>query len=207
MDIHLEILPEATKTTFSLLEKNPLINNFYLAGGTALALQIGHRISNDLDFFSQNNFDENILIQKLSQLGKLELEKKEEQSVIGILNGTKISFLGYNYPLLDKMISINNLKMASLLDIACMKIDAIASRGTKRDFIDVYFLAKEFLPLNKILDNFRRKFSSLNYNIIHVEKSLVYFDDAEIDMEPKMIKLTNWNSVKDFFKQEIKNIS
>ncbi|MEK7596011.1 MAG: nucleotidyl transferase AbiEii/AbiGii toxin family protein, partial [Patescibacteria group bacterium] len=146
MDTYFEILPEDTKQTFSLLSNSSLIKSFYLAGGTALALQIGHRISQDLDFFTSENFDESVLIQKIPDIGDFQLEKKSDQTIIGILNNTKISFIGYKYPFLAPFKNILNMNVADIIDIACMKIDTISSRGAKRDFIDVFFVVKEIIP-------------------------------------------------------------
>jgi hypothetical protein len=206
MDIHLEILRKKTKNIFNSIGNYRFISDFYLAGGTALALKIGHRRSYDLDFFSQRPFNEAKIITNLIQLGDFHLEKKSEHSVIGILNEIKISFLGYPYPLLQPFSKINKINIADISDIACMKIDAIASRGTKRDFIDIYFISHEFLPLAEILKNFKRKYASLNYNMLHIKKSLVYFADADNEPMPSMLKPVNWREVKKFFKKEIMKI-
>lgn len=200
---HWEALSEETKKSFSLLEKMALVGQFYLAGGTALALQLGHRISLDLDFFDKNEFDEIQLTQQLSKIGKFNLEKKAPQTILGILENTKVSFLNYSYPLLFPFKTIESIKIADSRDIACMKIDAIASRGAKRDFIDVYFAAKEFASLTEILKLFAQKYASLNYNLVHVKKSLVFFDDAESDPMPKMLNPVNWGNIKKFFQEEV----
>ena len=202
--MYLEFLPEDTKNVLFLFGKEMFIKDFYLAGGTGLALQIGHRISGDLDFFAPKQFDENLLIQKLSALGKFQLEKKSEQSVIGILNDVKISFLGYKYPLLSSFKIAENINIADVSDVACMKIDAIAGRGTKRDFIDVYFIVSALISLSETLKMFEKKYAKINYNMIHVRKSLVYFDDAEEEPMPQMLKPVDWHKVKEFFQKEIK---
>ncbi len=206
MNVYFESLPEDAKRVFSLLSDSLLIKNFYLAGGTALALQIGHRISQDLDFFTAEDFDESILIQKMPEVGDFQLEKKSEQTAIGILNGTKVSFIGYKYPILSPLKNISGVNVADIIDIACMKIDTISSRGAKRDFIDVYFIAKEIIPLKEIFGFFEKKYATINYNMMHIKKSLVFFDDAESDPMPQMLKPADWEEIKSFFKKEAVNL-
>lgn len=203
MAVSLEILPSRTKKVFDALSGSSITTDFYLAGGTGLALQLKHRESVDLDFFSQKKFDESKIIEHLSALGHFQLEKKGEQTVVGILDGVKVSFLGYRYPLINSLIESSGAKIADGLDIVCMKIDAIAGWGAKRDFIDVYFGAKELIPLNELLLKFEKKYADLNYNMTHIKKSLVYFDDAEQDPMPKMIKPVEWKEIKKFFEKEI----
>ena len=198
-----EALTENTKEVLFNMKKMPAIEQFYLAGGTALALYLGHRVSFDLDFFAQDDFDELLLIQQLPSLGKFELEKKSPQSILGLLSNVKISFLGYRYPLLFPFQTLEDIKIADVRDIVCMKIDAISSRGTKRDFIDVYFVVKEIMPLEEILRLFVQKYAAINYNLMHIKKSLVFFDDAESESMPKMLKQVEWEEVKNFFKEEI----
>ncbi|MBI2034068.1 MAG: nucleotidyl transferase AbiEii/AbiGii toxin family protein [Candidatus Liptonbacteria bacterium] len=203
MEAHTEVLPEETKRLLPSLIKTPFISQFYLAGGTGLALQLGHRISGDLDFFSREEFSESLLVQKLSELGELRLEKKAEQTVLAVVNGVKLSFLGYPYPLLFPLEKTLGLCVADLRDIACMKIDAVSSRGTKRDFIDLYYIIKTSVPLADLLPLFAKKYASLHYNLVHIKKSLVYFDDAEGDPLPQMLKQVEWNEVKLFFEREV----
>jgi hypothetical protein len=201
-DIHREALPEDSGRIIGTLGGFPPIRQFYLGGGTALALQIGHRISGDFDFFSPDDFSESALAERLSALGTFQLEQKAERTLVGILDGVKLSFLGYRYPLLKPLTEVSGVGMAAVADVVCMKLDAIASRGTKRDFIDVYFVAKEVFPLPAIMDLFRKKYVSVNYNLIHVRKSLTYFEDAEDEPMPRMLKLVDWNEVKRFFERE-----
>lgn len=203
---HFETLFENTKQTFESLKNQDFLGQFYLAGGTALALHLGHRLSADLDFFSKENFNEQILLQDLLEIGKFQLEEKSKQTITGILNNTKVSFLGYNYPLLNPLEKISDVNIASIADIACMKIDTISSRGAKRDFVDIYFIAKEIIPLREIMFLFQKKYAPLNYNMMHIKKSLVYFDDAESDPMPNMLKPANWQEIKSFFQNEIKRI-
>lgn len=205
MNFYLDVLPDDSKEVISILESLSITRQFYLAGGTGSALYLGHRLSGDLDFFTYDNFDEPLLISKLSEIGKFHLEQRSEQTVIGILNNTKLAFFGYRYPLLFPLEKIKGINIANLIDIACMKVDAISSRGSKRDFIDVYFIAM-VAPLPKILSSFENKYASINYNMMHIKKSLVYFLDAEDDPMPVMIKPVDWDEIKLFFQEEIKRL-
>lgn len=204
MSFYFEVLPKDADRTISAIKNLPFLKNFYLAGGTAAALYLGHRISADLDFFTKQPFNESLFISKIAKLGKFQLEKKSEQTVISILDHTKVSFFGYNYPLLLPLKKMNGINIAHIIDIACMKIDAISSRGTKRDFVDIYFIAKEIMPLPKILKFFKKKYRTIGYNMMHVRKSLVYFTDAEKEPMPKMLKSADWKVIKSFFQTEVK---
>ena len=194
-----------TRKLFNKLATSPWLSDFYLAGGTALALQLGHRTSVDLDFFSEKNFDEAVVIEHLTTLGKLQILKRAPQSVIGTLDGVKFSFLGYMYPLLNTPLRFRSVNIASIEDIACMKLDALSSRGTKRDFIDVHFIASR-ISLSELLGLFNRKFASVGYNMVHIKKSLVFFDDAEDDPMPAMLVPANWGDIKDFFVNEVTSL-
>ena len=120
------------------------IGGVYLAGGTALSLFLGHRVSIDLDFFTPHEFNETQLIKKLTSLPDFVQEGNEQWTVWGKINHTKFSIFYYKYPLLEPTVSFENIQLASLPDIAAMKIHAIEDRGTRRDFVDVYFLAKKY---------------------------------------------------------------
>jgi predicted nucleotidyltransferase component of viral defense system len=204
-DLHPETLAVPTRKGFDQLAAHAWVSTFYLAGGTALALRLGHRISVDLDFFSEAEFNENQLIRELSSMGILEILQKSPQSLTGVLDGVKFSFLSYPYPMLKNGEVWNGITIASIEDIGCMKLDALSSRGTKRDFIDVYFIAQR-IPLSVLLRLFERKYAAVRYNLLHVKKSLVYFEDAESDPMPGMIVPVTWEEVKQFFVKETKNL-
>lgn len=123
-----EIIPKKTKADLEILTKEAVFKNFYLAGGTGAALQLKHRVSLDLDFFTKKDIDTKALIQKIKTLGKFSIEKETNNTLIGVFNGTRVSFLKYAYPLLFDLKQIKEIKVADLRDIGCMKIDAISSR-------------------------------------------------------------------------------
>jgi predicted nucleotidyltransferase component of viral defense system len=188
MKLYQEILPPATANALKKISKLDFMDQFYLAGGTSLAMQLGHRLSEDLDFFSQNNFDQDRIIREISKLGKFELFQNAKQAIDGSLDGVKISFLAYPYPLLTPIVQSSELKIAHFADIACMKLDAVSSRGTKRDFIDIYFLAQKKLKLVKMFELFQKKFKNVKHNLVHIKKSLTYFADAENEPMPRMLQ-------------------
>ncbi|MDR3626615.1 MAG: nucleotidyl transferase AbiEii/AbiGii toxin family protein [Ignavibacteriaceae bacterium] len=204
---HKEILPFASDEILVELKRKLLFPQFYLAGGTGLALMLGHRLSRDFDFFSQELFNEEILLQKLQGLSGLKIVAKDEYTLHIILKGIKISFLGYTYPLLYEPKQYQPetgiyIQVADERDIACMKISAISSRGTKRDFVDLYIVAKKF-PLSELFGLFRQKFSLTPYNNVHILKSLTYFADAESEPMPDMLIPVSWDEIKQFFVSEV----
>lgn len=154
-------------------------DEFYLAGGTGLALQIGHRKSIDFDFFSLAEFDASKIYSRLKTLFANVTTKilQEEKNTLTILaNDTvKLSFFSYPYPLLFPTIEFETMQIASLEDIACMKLSAIVSRATNKDYVDLYFILQK-ISLYELLSLAKRKFTDLDENLIL--KSLVYFDDV-----------------------------
>ncbi len=196
-----------TQETLALLGKSRLLNKSYLAGGTACALQIGHRVSVDLDFFTPQEFDSKELIKSLQKIGEFKLDRQSWGTVLGTMEGVKFSIFVYKYPVLFPFKSFSNIDILDLRDIAAMKIDAITTRGIKRDFVDLYFICKKCISLKDVLTFYNRKYGKLSSNIIHIQKSLVYFMDAEISPTPKMLKPCKWEEVKKFFEREVKNIA
>jgi hypothetical protein len=118
-----------------------------------------------------------------------------------LLDGIKASFLGYPHPLLFSTDSFSAVEVADGRDIACMKLSAVASRGTRRDFVDLYVAAKTY-TLPEILVMFARKYAGIEYNRLHLLKSLAYFEDAEIDPPLEMLTEVSWDEVKAFFARE-----
>ncbi|MBA3013100.1 MAG: nucleotidyl transferase AbiEii/AbiGii toxin family protein [Desulfobacula sp.] len=185
-----------------------LKNEFYLAGGTALALQIGHRDSIDFDFFTTGDFDTKLQFQKIKKdLNTFKLTKiHEEKNTLTILvdNEIVLSFFGYNYPLIKEVINEKYLCLAAIEDIAAMKMSAILSRASNKDYIDLYFIL-QIHKLKDLLELAEKKFPDIDINLIL--KSLVYF--ADIAMEPinfKNEKTVDFEDVKAFLIKTIKNL-
>lgn len=201
-----QVIPGNTETILALLSKNTTIQNAYLAGGTGVALQLCHRISYDLDFFTLHNFEENSLLEKIERVGDFKLEKIAWRTIIGEFKDVKFSIFYYKYPVLFPYQKFGRINILDIRDLSAMKVAAIASRGTKRDFIDLYFLSKE-ISLSKMFDFYERKYKNLATSMPHILKSLIYFDDAEDQDMPKMLKPCNWGEVKRFFEREVKKIT
>ncbi len=183
--------------------------NFYLAGGTALALQIGHRDSVDFDFFSEQDINTQELFNRLREIFKDHtlLKIQEESNTLTVLvdNTIKVSFFTYKYKLIRETITDENLSLASVEDIGCMKLSAITGRATNKDYIDLYFILKNF-PLSDLLENARVKYPELERNLIL--KSLVYFED--VTQENILFKNNNdtpFEKVKDKLRNEVKEFS
>jgi len=188
------------------LSKRNVLKDFYLAGGTGAALQLGHRVSFDFDFFTNKDFNAQNFANKFIALD-LKIDRIEEETLIGTVSGLRFSFFTYLYPLLFPLRAFNSIWVADLQDIALMKIAAIASRGSKKDFVDLYFVCTEITPLDQLLQLFEKKYKSVRYEKLHLLKSLVYFADAEGEVMPDMLKPCAWKEVKNYFEQEIKRLT
>lgn len=206
--MHEHILDTRTKKNLGLLSRQDFIEHFYLAGGTACALHLGHRTSDDLDFFSAQDLTYYPIQNSLRNKGHFIVDYSDSQTLVGRFNETKVSFFTYFYPLIGESIDLLNITISSLMDIGCMKVDAISSRGSKRDFVDLYFILKKFnWSLKEFFKCFEKKYGRGNYNVVHILKSLVYFDDADMDPELDMKVPFSWEEAKAFYIDEIKLFS
>ncbi|MGB8951722.1 MAG: nucleotidyl transferase AbiEii/AbiGii toxin family protein [Candidatus Aminicenantales bacterium] len=200
------VLSETSKKNIKILSSLPFVQEFYLAGGSGCALQLGHRISQDLDFFSRKEFSHFEIQESLKNRGNFIVDYSDTQTLVGRLNATKISFIHYGYPLIRDLQMYSGLNLASIEDIGCMKIDTISSRGKKRDFVDLYFILKhKAVSLKEYFNFFDSKYGPENYNLYHVLKSLVYFEDAEKDPDLQMLFEFSWKDLKSFFREQVKN--
>lgn len=132
-----QVLPPRSRELLAELARGQRTGDFYLAGGTAAALILGHRLSEDLDFFTEKTFDPMTLEDGLRALGELYIVNQETGSLTARLASVKTSWLEYPYRLLEVPAVFLGAKIAGLLDIGLMKLTAISSRGSKRDFVDV----------------------------------------------------------------------
>jgi hypothetical protein len=182
---------------------------FYLAGGTALAIHLSHRISVDLDWFTPNFFaDGMILAQSLRNSNvELDVEQVSSGTLHGSVKGVRVSFLQYQYPLLKPLERWNEMScpLASLEDLACMKLSAIAQRGARKDFCDIYTLGKKSFSLSQMLGFYQKKFSIRD--IGSVLYGLVYFDDAESERMPRMLLDVSWREIRNTILGWVKEIS
>lgn len=200
-----QTISQKTKSVLAKIAGSEITKKFYLAGGTALAIHLGHRQSIDLDWFSAKNFSGIKLKKTLSKLGDFELIGEEKGTLHGILDGVRVSFLAYDYKLLFPVIDFKKAKLADERDIAAMKIDAISSRGSKKDFVDLYFLLEKY-HLSELIGFFEKKFKDIKFNKLHILKSLIFFEDAEGEPMPIMIKKASWQAIKKRITTETKKI-
>lgn len=203
------VLPKNAQDALALLGKNKVLpEKTYLAGGTGLALQYGHRISVDFDFFTPSDFKSQDIIKKLEKIGKFNFQQsKEKSTLLGLFQGVKFSLFKYDYPLVKTSIDYLGIKLASPEDISAMKIAAIMDRGTVKDFIDVYFLNKMGITLDQCLGFYNKKYKALANNIYSIIRSLTYFDDADLKEMPEMIEKIDWEEIKKFFEKETVRIA
>ena len=199
---HVEVISSEVADTAKRLAEIKTLSSFYLAGGTGLALHLGHRRSVDLDFFSPEPFNEDALIAAVQGLPKVSVLSKSNQTVYLHISGTKVSFIEYNYPLLFPLRRFQGLPVPDVRDITAMKISALASRGSRRDFVDLYVVAQKY-DLPPLLELFERKFAKANYSMVHVRKALTYFADADKEAMPDMLVPLSWNQVKEYFVREV----
>lgn len=203
-----EVLPKTTRHYLDLLAQKGISKPFYLAGGTAVALHLGHRISVDFDFFTPQSFDVNYLESELQTFNTYRRERLAQDTLLGALEDVRISFFRYHYKLLDAPVSFLGTQILQLPDLAAMKIEAIAQRNVKRDFIDLYYLAHEAgISLEKALEYHKTKYTGFDINLGHVILSLGYFDEADEDDMPQMLKPVKWTDVKKFFQRESKMLT
>ena len=203
---HPETISAAIEEDLADLDAAGVLAGFYLAGGTGLALHLGHRRSVDLDLFRQEAFSPERFVSKLQAIGSVRIRQIEPGTVHFDVRETKASLLHYAYPLLFPLHRFRTVDVADPREIACMKVSAIASRGTRRDFIDLYVAAQAH-GLGQILDWFQRKFAATPYSRVHVLKSLVYFEDAEREPMPDLLVPLDWDAVKAFLTSEIPRVS
>lgn len=183
------------------------LEGWILAGGTGLALQFGHRRSVDLDFFRAETLDLDVLIDALSRLGSIAVQARSAGTLHVSLDGMRLSFLEAQAPLLFAGTAYRGLVVADPRDIAIMKVVAIGGRGSRKDFVDLYFFLRSGGALDALMALLRRRFTNIDYNEYHLLKSLVFFDDAEREPMPRMLRRTSWRDVKETIIAEVRRLS
>ena len=198
--LYLETVESSTLELLKKLQRLPVLEQTRLVGGTALALQLGHRKSIDLDFFGTVDCEAEYLRESIAGIASLTILKESPHIHIYIVDGIKVDIVNYKYPWLDDVVLEQGLRLASVSDIAAMKITAIIGRGTKTDFIDIAFLLHHF-SLEEILHFYAAKYN--DSSVFMAMKSLAYFDDAEADPMPDMFVNQSWQQVKAYILSKI----
>jgi len=198
--LHFKTIEPATLGLLKSLMELPALRETRLVGGTSLALQIGHRQSIDLDLFGNLIGEENDLKEQIFSLGEIVIIKNIPNIHIWMVNGIKVDVVRYPFPWIGEMISLDNLRLAGLKDIAAMKLAAVTGRGSKKDFIDIFFLLKRF-SLKEMVQWYSEKYKDAS--LFLVLKSLAYFVDADSDDEPVMVKRIVWKEIKNSIDKEV----
>jgi predicted nucleotidyltransferase component of viral defense system len=188
--------------------KSAIAKRFYLAGGTALSLQIGHRLSVDLDFFSPSEDIPTIrpvLEHSLSALSTTTLADSSWGNLVYLVKDVRIGFYGYGFPLISPLVETDGIQLASIEDIGLMKLDAMLSRAARKDIYDLYFICRN-IPLKQLFQKAKQKYPSVRDFESQATKRLVYFENAEKESEPSLLEKVSWETVKEYFKQQAKEI-
>ena len=204
MKWHDEVLDAAGHAAAARLAA--VARSFYLAGGTALALRLGHRVSLDLDLFSATNAlraeERRTLLDALKASGPLKIKGAKDGTCHLDLGGTPVSLFHYDYPMLGRPQSWRGLAVASLEDIAAMKLSAVLGRGSKKDFIDLYELCQR-PGLVRVMATAGRKFPLHADFPLQAARALLHFEDAEKEPMPRMLGATPWEDIKSYFEGAI----
>lgn len=184
--LHKETVEPATLDLIRKLQADPELQGFQMAGGTALALMIGHRISVDIDLFSRNEFDAEALSVYLDKKYGFSLQFIHRNTLKGFIGDVFVDILTHPYPLIGEIIHEENISLMSKQDIAAMKVNAISGNGTRaKDFVDIYFLLKEF-TMQEIIGFYGAKYTQ--HNTFHALKSLTFFEEIDTTVWPKMVQ-------------------
>lgn len=199
---HWESLTPATLDAFELASQLGFIQDFYLAGGTGLALHFGHRISVDLDFFSENSQavdqQQRSILRQTFDEPNLEITYDKDTTFVAIWRGVGVSFFRLNsYPLVGPTYTLNNIRLASVEEIGAMKLAAIINRGTRKDMVDMYFILQR-TSLETLFQVAALKYAKIRSFPVSAVRALSYFEDAESLPMPQMIDKTPWAKMKKF---------
>lgn len=207
MNWHAEILGRRQERVLAQIGRVFSRRGFYLVGGTAVALHLGHRRSLDFDWFTRERFDPLALAQELREEGIAFVTASVATNTLhGLVCGVRVSLIRHNYPLLARLGAWRGgIRIAGRADLAAMKLAAVAQRGAKKDFVDIYALGRRADSLQQMLRGFKQKFAVAD--IAHLLCSLAYFDDAEPDRLPRMLWPVRWRDIKDTIRRWVRGTS
>ena len=193
--LHTQTVEPFTLGLLKRLMADNALQQFMLVRGTALSLQIGHRKSVDLDLFTSIDFEAELILQHLlAEEYTPKVRFSQKQTLIIEIDGVKVDFIRFKYPFAEDTILTEGIRLANIMDIACMKIDAIMGRGKKKDFCDLYYLLQYF-SLTEIMEAYSKMYA--HSTLFHVYKSLTWFEDADLDGDLVVLdKKFSWDIAK-----------
>ena len=198
MKLHPEILTPAPAQKVVLDASATITHSWdaYLAGGASLGLQVGHRRSIDFDWFTPKTLAPAALLEDLQSLGlPVQVRQNDEGTFLGQVGGVEYSVFRYRYPLVAESAEFDGCALASLKDIAAMKMTAIVQRATKRDYVDLHALfTSGRVGLEDAVATMKAKFSVVDPSL--ALRALIYFADVERQPMPDMLAKTSWEYVK-----------
>ena len=209
MTLHEEVLAPSQKRALRALGPLMTVEDFYLAGGTAVAIHLGHRRSIDMDWFTGRAMGDALALAARVQEGAapLSVDQVAPGTLYGRVLGVRVTFLEYHYPLLAETVTWADYSspLASLDDLACMKLSAITQRGARKDFIDLYALVTRHRPLPELLAAYQQKYNI--EDIAHVLYGLTYFDDADRERSPTVLWNLDWRTIKKAMRSWVKEVA
>lgn len=197
-----QTLTESTLALLRELMRLPELKAFFLVGGTNLSLKLGHRISVDLDLFTDMPFDSDTLLRTLEgKFPDLIIIRHTPGAVLAYIQKVKVDFIVYEYDLLQPVEEIDGIRFVSLPDVAAMKVNAVSRRGVKKDFWDIAELLDHF-SLEQMFQFFKKKHKATDVG--HLVRSMVYFADAEESESPLTLKKNTWAEVKKKIERKVR---
>ena len=200
--LHYEAIDPPTLEVLKRLLQIPVFSGLRLVGGTSLALQLGHRKSVDIDLFGLLEADDLSISDALRIFKSVTIVQKSENITIYSIEGIKVDIVNYTYPWLTPEKEADGIRVAQLEDIAAMKLSAVTGRGTKKDFVDISFLMRQF-SIKQMLEFYNQKYYDGSEFL--VLKSLTYFEDADQEQDPVMLQKMEWEDIKGRIVKNIKD--
>ena len=204
--LHYETVLPGTFTLLKDLSKLDSFQRFSLVGGTALSLRYGHRYSEDLDFFSNESFDRQVIIDELMKIYSNRFVYQEtgfKRALFCSINDVKVDVVYYPHPLIRPLIYEDDIIFYSDEDIAAMKIQAILGRGKKKDFWDLAVLLEKY-GLSNIIDWHTEKYAN-QMLLISIPQTITYFDDADLSQDPICLLGLSWEDVKNKIRSAVRD--
>ncbi len=207
--MHEKALPPASRKLLALLGLSPAdsLRGWVLAGGTGLALQLGHRRSEDFDFFRTSGMHTQALYEAIAKRTQCETLQTGERTLTVLAGSVKMSFFQINDPFLFATTPFSFFRVADPRDIALMKLLALTNRGSRKDFVDLYTILRDGPVLKDYLEMLPAKYGEGRLSDYQVLLSMTYFEDAESEPLPRMLEPFDWKECKAFFQREARALT